>query len=128
MHNEPLIAKRALQRGAAGFVTKGCTQEILREAIHKVASGERFVDPELPEQIIFGKTDLSKEAPHDKLSERELHVLKLFAVGKTGNEIAKILSISKKTVSTHKSHLMAKMNFHNIAELVLYAVDYVLIE
>jgi DNA-binding NarL/FixJ family response regulator len=128
MHNEPFIAKRAFQIGASGFITKGCSLEILMEAIFKCASGGRFIDPGLSEQIIFGKTVSGEEIPHDKLSEREFHILKLFAAGKTGNEIADILAISKKTVSTHKSHLMQKMNFQNIAELVLYALDYALIE
>lgn len=128
MHNEPLIAKRVFQMGATGYITKGCTQEILMAAIRKVASGGRFVDPDLSEQMIFLKAASVEDVPHERLSERELHILKLFAVGKTGNEIAETLAISKKTVSTHKSHLMQKMNFQSIAELVIYALDYSLIE
>lgn len=128
MHNEPLMAKRGFQMGASGFISKGCSQEILMAAVRKVAAGGRFVDPEFSEQMIFGKASSAEEIPHDRLSERELHILKLFAVGKSGNEIAQLLSISKKTVSTHKSHLMRKMNFRNITELVLYALDYALIE
>jgi len=128
MHNESLVVKRAFQVGASGFITKGCTQETLLTAIRKVASGGRFVEPALAEQMIFNESDTSKELPHDKLSERELHILKLFACGKTGNEIAQHLSISKKTVSTHKVRLMQKMNFQSIAELVLYAANYALID
>lgn len=128
MHNEPMIAKRTFQIGASGFITKGCAEETLIEAIRKVAAGGRFVDPGLAEQMIFDQPPTEKEAPHHKLSERELHILKLFAQGKTGNEIAEQLSISKKTVSTHKTNLMQKMNFSSIAELVLYAADYALIE
>ena len=127
MHNESLMVTRAFQVGASGFITKGCSQETLRTAIRKVASGARYVDPSLAEKMIFENTDLVTEVPHDKLSQRELHILKMFAQGKTGNEIAQHLSISKKTVSTHKVRLMQKMNFQNIAELVLYAANYALI-
>ncbi len=128
MHNESLVAKRALLAGASGFLTKGCTEATLMEALRKVVSGGRFIDPALAEKVIFEKMDIGEDIPHGKLSERELHILKLFAQGKTGNEIAETLSISKKTVSTHKAHLMRKMCFQNIAELVLYAADYALIE
>jgi DNA-binding NarL/FixJ family response regulator len=127
IHNEPMIARRAFRIGVSGFITKGSTQEILVGAIRKVAAGGRFVDPALAEQVIFDRMP-EKKVPHQQLSERELLILKLFARGKTGNEIAQKLSISKKTVSTHKTNLMQKMSFNSIAELVLYANDYALID
>jgi DNA-binding NarL/FixJ family response regulator len=127
-HNEPLVVKRVFQVGASGFITKGCTQETLMTAVRKVASGVRYVEPIIAELMIFKRDDITKEVPHDKLSERELQILKMFAEGKTGNEIATTLAISKKTVSTHKVRLMQKMNFQNIAELVLYAANYALVE
>jgi DNA-binding NarL/FixJ family response regulator len=125
MHNEAQVAKRAFQMGANGFITKGGSEEMLIGAIRKVASGEQFIDPTLLEQIIFEKP---ASPAHENLTERELHILKLFARGKSGNEIAAMLSISKKTVSTHKTDLMQKMNFDSLAELVLYAADYGLID
>jgi DNA-binding NarL/FixJ family response regulator len=128
IHDEPAIAKRAFQIGASGFITKGCAEEMLVEAISKVAAGGRFVDPLLSEQLTFDLPPLEKDAPHHKLSERELLILKLFARGKAGNEIAAELSISKKTVSAHKTNLMHKMNFNSLAELVVYAADYGLID
>jgi DNA-binding NarL/FixJ family response regulator len=125
MHNEAHVAKRVFQMGANGFISKGGSEEMLIGAIRKVVAGDRFVDPTLLEQMIFEKP----VGPlHESLTERELHILKLFARGKTGNEIAAELSISKKTVSTHKTNLMQKMNFENIADLVLYAADYALID
>lgn len=128
IHSDLVIARQAFQRGVNGFVIKGCPSELLLVAIRTVAAGGRYVDPALAEYMLFDKTRPKPEAPHQKLSERELRVLKLFAQGKTGNEIAQELSISKKTVSTHKSNLMQKMNFHNISDLVLYAAQYSLIE
>jgi DNA-binding NarL/FixJ family response regulator len=128
MHNELQIAKRVLQAGAAGFVTKGSEQDILMTAIRKVAAGGRFVDPTITEQIMFEKPVQGESAPHDRLSERELHIMKLFAKGMGINEIAAELFISNKTVSTHKARLMQKMNFKSNSELVRYAVDHGLIE
>ena len=128
MHNELQVAKRVLQAGASGFITKGSAQETLVAAIRRVAAGGRFVDPVLAEQMMFEKPVPGEEVPHDRLSERELHILKLIAQGKTVNEIAEKLFISNKTVSTHKARLMQKMNFQSNAELVRYAADHSLVE
>lgn len=128
MHNELQIAKRVLQAGAAGYVTKGSGQDILMSAIRKVAAGGRFVDPTVAEQMMFEKPTTGESAPHERLSERELHIMKLFAKGMGINEIAEELFISNKTVSTHKARLMQKLNFQNNAELVRYAADHGLVE
>lgn len=128
MHNELQVAKRVLQAGAAGFVTKGSMQEILMEAVRKVAAGGRFIDPVIAEQLLFEKPVSGESSPLERLSERELHILKLLAMGKGINEIAAELFISNKTVSTHKARLMQKMNFQTNAELVRYAADHGLVE
>jgi DNA-binding NarL/FixJ family response regulator len=128
MHNELQIVKRVLQAGASGFVTKGSAQDTLMSAIRKVAAGGRFVDPTVAEQMLFEKPVKGDASPHERLSERELQILKLFAKGKGINEIAEELFISNKTVSTHKARLMQKLNFQNNAELVRYAADHGLIE
>lgn len=128
MHNELQIAKRVLQAGAAGFVTKGSMQDILMDAVHKVAGGGRFIDPMIAEQMMFEKAPAVDLAPHEQLSERELQILKMFAKGHGINEIAEELYISNKTVSTHKARLMQKMGFASNAELVRYAADHNLVE
>ena len=128
IHSDLSIAKQAFERGARGFVMKGCPSGLLIVAIRTLASGGRYVNPELAEHMLFDKLLSEPDVPHLKLTERELHILKLFAKGMTGNEIARSLSISKKTVSTHKGNLMLKMDFRNIADLVLYAAQYSLIE
>lgn len=128
MHNELQIAKRVLQAGAAGFVTKGSMQDILMDAVHKVAGGGRFIDPMIAEQMMFEKPPTVDLAPHEQLSERELQILKMFAKGHGINEIAEELYISNKTVSTHKARLMQKMGFSSNAELVRYAADHNLVE
>lgn len=123
IHNDPLITKSALQAGANGFVSKGSVLEMLMEAVRKIAGGGRFVDSSIVEQMMF-----EKPAPHERLSERELHILKLFANGKGVNEIAAELFISNKTVSTHKMRLMQKMNFQSNADLVRYAAEQGLVQ
>ncbi len=128
MHNELQIAKRVLQAGASGYVTKGSEQETLMSAIRKVAAGGRYIDPVVAEQMMFEKPVQGEAAPHERLSERELLIMKLFAKGKGVNAIAKELFISNKTVSTHKARLIQKLNFQSNAELVRYAVDHGLIE
>jgi DNA-binding NarL/FixJ family response regulator len=128
MHNELQVAKRVLHAGATGFISKGSTQETLIAAIRKVAAGGHFIDPVIAEQMMFERPSAGEEAPHDRLSDRELHILKHIADGKTVNEIADILFISNKTVSTHKARLMEKMNFQSTAELVRYAAEHALVE
>ncbi len=128
MHNELQVAKRVLQAGATGFVTKGSMQDILMDAVRKVAAGGRFIDPVIAEQMMFEKPATGEVAPHERLSERELHIMQLFAKGMGINEIAEELFISNKTVSTHKARLMQKMNFQSNSELIRYAADHGLIE
>jgi DNA-binding NarL/FixJ family response regulator len=128
MHNELQVAKRVLHAGATGFITKGSSQETLIAAIRKVATGGNYIDPVLAEQMMFERPSAGEDVPHDRLSDRELHILKHIADGKTVNEIAEILFISNKTVSTHKARLMEKMNFQSIAELVRYAAEHALVE
>lgn len=128
MHNELQIAKRVLQAGAAGFVTKGSMQDILMDAVRKVATGGRYIDPLIAEQMMFEKTAVTDLAPHEQLSERELQILRMIAKGHGINEIAEELYISNKTVSTHKARLMQKMGFSSNAELVRYAADHNLVE
>lgn len=123
LHNELQVAKRVLQAGASGFVTKGSMQDTLMDAVRKIAAGGRYIDPSIAEQLMFEKSPAIGTALHERLSERELHILKLLAQGKGVKVIADELFISSKTVSTHKARLMQKMNFQTNAEMVRYAVD-----
>jgi DNA-binding NarL/FixJ family response regulator len=128
MHNELQIARRALTAGASGYLTKDSRPDILITAIRKVASGGRFIDPGLAEQMVFEAGDSGQRPPHELLSDREFHILRLLVRGMSVNDVAEELVISNKTVSTHKARLMLKMNFRNNAELVRYAVAHGLIE
>jgi len=124
MHNETQVATRALKAGAAGYITKDSDPERLLAAIRKVSAGGKYIDPVLAEQMAFEVTSPNRYSPHTLLSDREFEVFRLLIAGKGVNEIAEQLSISNKTVSTHKVHLMEKMNLGSVAELVRYAVQH----
>jgi DNA-binding NarL/FixJ family response regulator len=123
MRNEAALAKRMAKMGVSGYITKGCSDEMLMSAIRKVAAGGSYVDPVIAERMMFEKTERSQPESEGHLSERELEIFKLLAQGKSVNEIAAELFLSSRTVSTYKTRLMHKMNFHNNAELVLYASE-----
>jgi len=124
MHNEPQVAARVLKAGASGYVTKDSEMEVLLGAVRKVAAGGRYIVPELAEKLVFDVSFGSDKLPHALLSERELEVFRLLAAGKGVNEIADQLCISNKTVSTHKTRLMEKMNLGSTADLVRYALEH----
>lgn len=125
MHNEPQIARHAISAGANGYITKDNNPELLLAAVHKVAFGSRFIDPAIAEAIAFESTPVVWERPaHESLSNRELQIFTLLAQGATVNEIADQLSISNKTVSTHKARLMEKMGLTTMADLVRYAMTH----
>jgi len=128
MHNEPRVIMRALQAGASGYLTKDNDPRNLMMGIRKVAAGGQFIDPQLAEQMAFKGSPSSQSPPHLKLSERELHILRLWVRGTSINKIAEELLISNKTVSTHKARLMQKMDIQSNAELVRYAVAHGLVE
>ncbi|MEW6445251.1 MAG: response regulator transcription factor [Pseudomonadota bacterium] len=123
MHNEPVVAQRALKAGANGYLSKDGDPDTLLSAVRKVARGGRYIDAAIAEKMAFGVSGVAPRALHESLSDRELQVLRLLAKGKTVNEIADQFAISNKTVSTHKTRLMEKMDFENMADLMRYAIN-----
>jgi DNA-binding NarL/FixJ family response regulator len=121
IHNEAQVVSRALRAGATGYVTKDSDPDVLLAAIRKLAAGGRFIDPKLVDAIIF-ETHSGDAPPHEVLSDREFQVLQMLAAGTSINEIAEMLALSAKTISTHKMRLMQKLGLGNNAELILYTV------
>ena len=124
MRHELQIAQKTMQAGATGFVTKGSGPNTLASAIKMVAAGEKFIDASILDKMMFEKMQPSAPAQRQPLSERELQIMQLIAKGKSVNEIAAELCISNKTVSTHKSRLMQKLNIQSNAELMIFALEY----
>ena len=127
MHQQPSYATRALKAGAAGYVSKDSARAHLVAAIRKVARGERFLASDLAELVAFEVVDAGGENLHERLSHREFQVLCLIAAGRPPREIATELSLSVRTVGTHRARLLAKMGLRNNAQLVQYAIEHHLI-
>lgn len=122
MHDEEQYARRAFKAGAAGYITKDSSRAELREAINKVIEGGNYVSPALVEKLIVDLQRGSDRPPHEALSDREFEVMRLIASGKTVLEIADLLSLSDKTISTYRARLLEKMGIKTNAELTHYAI------
>jgi DNA-binding NarL/FixJ family response regulator len=128
MHNVSQLALHAIRAGANGYITKGSEPELLLAAIQKVASGGRYIDPAMTEELAYKSTFSEDDLPHNSLSSREFEVFRLLASGRSNGDISQQLFISEKTVSTYKSRIMDKMKFSSSAELVRYAVKHKIVE
>jgi two-component system, NarL family, response regulator NreC len=121
MQEDPEFARRALQAGAAGYVLKEAADSELVEAVRRVAAGETYLNPRLGAKLAAAPT--GPPGPPDGLSEREVEVLRLVALGHTNNEIASQLYLSVRTVESHRAHIQQKLRLSSRAELVRYALD-----
>jgi two-component system response regulator NreC len=119
MQDEPDAARRALAAGAMGYVLKGAPDDELVEALRRAARGENYLNPRLGARL----ASEASAAPADGLSERELDVLRLIALGHTNTEIAEQLFLSVRTVETHRARIQQKLGLSTRAELVRYALD-----
>jgi two-component system response regulator NreC len=124
-HDDSGYLRQLLEVGASGYVLKKVAAEELISAIRVVAAGGVYLDPSLAERVVsgyVGKRGLRGAQPSISLSEREAEVLRLVAWGYTNKEVAAYLSISVKTVETHKSNLMGKLDLKSRVEMVRYAL------
>jgi len=117
MDADASIARRALAGGASAYVLKEAAESALVEAIRRVAAGGSYLDPALG-ALVAAAPPRPVEHP---LSDRELDVLRLIALGNTNREIADALCLSVRTVETHRSHIVTKTGRKTRAELVTYA-------
>ena len=122
MHEEEQYAVRAIRAGASGYLTKESAGTQLVMAIRKVASGRPFISLEVAVQLAIDAMPARHELPHKYLSDREFEVFNLLVSGKSITEIAVMLHLSVKTVSTHKTRILQKMDSNSLAELVQYAI------
>ena len=118
MQQEPAFAREALGAGALGYVLKEAADDELVEAVRRAAVGESYLNPRLGARI----ASEPPPGPPDDLSEREVDVLRLIALGHTNAEIAEQLFLSVRTVETHRSHIQQKLRLSTRAELVDYAL------
>jgi DNA-binding NarL/FixJ family response regulator len=128
MHQEDQYAVRALKAGASGYLNKDSAPEMLVGAIRKVAAGGAFISPAIAEQLAQGVIRSDERLPHTLLSDREFQVFQSLANGESVSAIADKLSLSVKTVSTHKTRIMQKMGMQSAADLIRYALEHRLID
>ncbi|HLK40532.1 MAG TPA: response regulator transcription factor [Polyangiaceae bacterium] len=128
VYPEDQYAVRAIRAGAAGFLTKESAPDKLIEAVRKVAAGGRYVSLELAESLASIVAGESVGAPHERLSDREFEVFKALSSGQTVSQVAQDLGLSVKTVSTHRTRILKKMEMKTNAELTHYAIRNRLVE
>jgi two-component system, NarL family, invasion response regulator UvrY len=124
-HDDPVHARRALQEGALGFLSKRSAPEALIEAVTTVASGRRFLDAALAQKLALA--DIQGGSPIERLSEREFEVFIRLAQGATVQKIAEDLKLSASTVGTHLYNIKQKLDVVNQSELTLIAIRHGLI-
>lgn len=126
MHSDEAYVTRALQAGAKGYMLKDSAGKDLLRGVAAVAAGQSFFSPAIARLMLddyvrrVGGTGVADR--YDSLSEREREIFQLIAEGRTNKEVAELLAISPATVETHRAHILQKLDIHNTAELVLYAV------
>jgi two-component system invasion response regulator UvrY len=124
-HDDPVHARRALQEGALGFLSKRSAPEALIEAVTTIASGRRFLDAGLAQKLALA--DIQGGSPIERLSEREFEVFIRLAQGATVQKIAEDLKLSSSTVGTHLYNIKQKLDVVNQSELTLIAIRHGLI-
>ena len=120
MQDDPAFAREALQIGASAYVLKEAADEELVRAVRTAAGGGTYLNPELGARLAAAPAE---PEPPDDLSDRELEILLLIALGHTNAEVGATLFISTRTVETHRAHIQQKLGKSSRAELVRYALD-----
>ena len=126
MQNDPAFAREAMRAGALGYVLKASAGTELVDAVHAAVRGETYLNPKLGAQVAAAPPEPA--GPPDDLTEREVEILRLIALGHTNTEIAEQLYLSVRTVESHRAHIQQKTRRSTRAELVRYALDNDLIE
>lgn len=128
MHQESQYAVQAIRAGASGYITKSMASQQLIDGIRKTARGGTFISTAVAEKLVREVQQPENQLPHARLTSREFQIFQMLVEGRSVNEIADVLSLSNKTVSTHKANIQQKMDIDTTAGLVHYAVKHGLIE
>jgi DNA-binding NarL/FixJ family response regulator len=125
---EEIYAVRALQQGAAGYLTKDAPTAVLVDAVRRAAGGRKYVSPSLVEKLASLVSGDAAAAGHEALSNRELEVFKLIALGEPLVQIGEKLHLSPNTVTTYRARILDKMGMSSNAELTRYALEHGIIQ
>jgi DNA-binding NarL/FixJ family response regulator len=119
--SEDLYAIRVLKAGAAGYLNKNAAPNELVTAVQKILMGRKYITPDIAEKLLLYQ--VAHQKPHEQLSNRELEVFKLLAVGKTISQIAEILSLATTTISSYRSKVLEKLHVATNSDLTRYAIS-----
>jgi DNA-binding NarL/FixJ family response regulator len=121
MHAEEVFAVRAFRAGADGYIEKTAAAEALREAVARIAGGGAYMSAAMSDRLRAGLVQGAQHSlPHERLSDREFGVFRLLGLGRSVTEIARALNLSVKTVSTHRTRVLAKTGLSTNADIVAY--------
>ncbi len=128
MHPDEHYAMRVIKAGGSGYLSKRATCEELVQAMRKVLSGKRYVNPAFAERIVLDFESKTEKQPHERLSDREFQVACMIGQGKTIKEITQELHLSMNTVRTYRARVLEKMGVRATNQLIHYAVKHALVE
>jgi DNA-binding NarL/FixJ family response regulator len=120
---EEQYATRVFKAGASGYINKDAAPTELVKAVQRILQGRKYITATVAEKLASDLTVDNERPPHELLSDREFHVMKMLAAGRTITEIAAQLSLSPTTISTYRSRIMEKMKMKSNAELARYALE-----
>ena len=127
-HREELYAVRAIHAGASGYLSKNADSDLVLAAMRRVAGGRVFISQKVTELLATHPAQNTDRLPHTRLTDREYGIFSRIVSGAKLTDIADELSLSIKTVSTHKSHILDKMTLGGQVELVRYAIEHKLLD
>ena len=128
MYPEENYAARALKGGAQGYLTKASASDELVLAVRKILSGKKYISPGFAEKMMLDFESDTEKPPHEKLSDRELQVLRMIGEGKAVKEIAGELHLSTNTIRTFRTRILEKIGVKGTSELIHYAIAHSLTE
>ncbi|HTL00951.1 MAG TPA: response regulator transcription factor [Vicinamibacterales bacterium] len=128
MYSPDQFARRAMNAGASGYLTKDSDPNELIKAVGEVIAGRRYLNPAVIGEMVSPLQQESGQRPHEALSDREYQVLRMIASGLTVSQVATRLTLSVKTVSTYRARVLEKMNMKTTAELMHYGIQHGLID
>jgi DNA-binding NarL/FixJ family response regulator len=125
MHANEEYVLQALRAGASGYLLKDSGKQELVLAVNSIMQGKTYLSPEVSKHVIdnYVQSVGGKSDPLERLTPRQREILQLIAEGKTNKEIAHVLRIAVKTVDTHRTQLMERLDIHDVAGLVRFAIQ-----
>jgi two-component system invasion response regulator UvrY len=123
MYPADQYALRAFRAGASGYLTKSSAAQDLMKALTTIRGGGKYISPDVADALAESIQTKHPETLHKHLSDREFEVFHLIATGKAVGEIAKELNLSVKTISTHRLHILEKLNLRNNSDIVQFALN-----